>query len=221
MTIQVPQPAGRTDAGRLVAHHEPRPLLAAVTISLKVLVVLAMIRVATDPDWANLDGKAPVARAILFPVVVLALPTLWAVTRRSDAYPWVADLLVTLTVFGDVVGNRLDLYDAVTWFDDAMHLANAAMVSAAYVVLTVARPASPAGVAHTAVAAGLTASLAWELFEYGSFLTRSTEWSTAYSDTVGDLTLGWLGSVLAAAVLVIARRGSSGTGGLLSRTLRK
>ena len=49
-----------------------------------------------------------------------------------------------------------------------------------------------------------SASLAWELVEYGALLTRSTERAGAYSDMVGDLTLGWIGSVVAAVVVVVA-----------------
>ena len=71
---------------------------------------------------------------------------------------------------------------------------NTALVSAAFVVLTVKDSAAFTQIAEAAVALGLTASLGWELFEYATFLTRSTEWPSAYSDTVGDLVLGWLGS---------------------------
>jgi hypothetical protein len=35
-----------------------------------------------------------------------------------------------------------------------------------------------------------------------SFLTRSPELPTAYADTVVDLSLGWLGAALAAAVIL-------------------
>ena len=49
----------------------------------------------------------------------------------------------------------------------------------------------------TSVAAGMTLALAWELWEYVAFVTRSGEAGTAYADTVGDLALGWLGAVAA------------------------
>jgi hypothetical protein len=48
-----------------------------------------------------------------------------------------------------------------------------------------------------AIAAGITVSLVWEVFEYVSFLTRSPEWPTAYQDTMGDLILAWLGALCA------------------------
>ena len=197
MAVQVPV------TGREASTHAV-PVLG---IALKVLVVLMMLRAVADPAWANLEGKAPVARAVVFPLLVLAVPAFWAATGRATAYPWVADILVTLACLADVVGNRLDLYDEVAWFDDAMHLVSTAVVSGVFVVLTVSRRAPAFEITHAAIAAGLSASLAWELFEYGSFLTRSTEWTTAYSDTVGDLSLGWLGSAVAAVVLCLTWRG--------------
>lgn len=196
MAVQVPT------SGRETSTH-PVPALA---VTLKLLVVLMVLRAAADPAWANLEGKAPVARAVVFPLLLLAVPAFWAARGRTTAYPWAADVLVTLACLADIGGNRLDLYNDVGWFDDAMHLVITGTVSAVVVVLTVSRRAPVYEIAHAAVAAGLTASLAWELFEYGSFLTRSTEWTTAYSDTVGDLSLGWLGAAIAAVVLCLAWR---------------
>jgi len=192
---------GRSPAERLAPH-----VLPALVVIGKVVVVLAVVRVLMDPAWAHLEGKAPIARVIMYPLWAMAVPVLWTTTRRGSAYPWLADLLVTLTCFTDLAGNRLDLYNSVDRFDDGMHVLNAALVSAAFVVLTVGRSATFAEIVEAAVSFGLTASLAWELFEYGTFLTRSTEWTTAYSDTIGDLTLGWLGSVLAALVVAVVWR---------------
>lgn len=196
MAVQVPV------SGRETLPHA----VPAMALTLKVLVVLMVLRAAADPAWANLEGKAPVARAVVFPLLLLAVPAFWAARGRTTAYPWAADVLVTLACLADIGGNRLDLYNDVGWFDDAMHLVVTGTVSAVVVVLTVSRRAPVFEIAHAAVAAGLTASLAWELFEYGSFLTRSTEWTTAYSDTIGDLSLGWVGAVVAAFVLCLTWR---------------
>lgn len=202
MAMHVSQPVRRADAHAV----------ATTAITLKALLVLAMVRVLLDPAWAHLEGKAPVARAILFPLLLLAVPAFWVAARRTAEFPWTADLLVTVACFIDVLGNRLGLYDSVPWFDDAVHLVGAAVVSTAFVLLTQPDRRSFGRATEAAIAAGVTASLAWELFEYGSFLTRSTEWTSAYSDTIGDLTLGWLGSLLAAVVVVwVARRRQRGT----------
>jgi hypothetical protein len=71
-------------------------------------------------------------------------------------------------------------------------------VSAAVVLLTVERTARAAPVRDRAIAFGMTAGLAWEVFELVSFVTRSREAPTAYADTVGDLVMDWLGACLAA-----------------------
>lgn len=187
--------------------------LAALVVTGKVLLVLAAVRIPVDPAWANLEGKAPVARAIMYPLWAMAVPVLWATRRRQCCFPWLADLLFTLACFADILGNRLDLYDSIVWFDDWMHLMNTVLVSAAFVIVTVKKSATLREITEVAVSFGLSASLGWELFEYATFLTRSTEWTSAYSDTVGDLTLGWLGSVLAALAVTIAwrQRGASGS----------
>lgn len=216
MTVQMHRPVrveARPDGG-----HRPVPhVLAALVVTGKVIVLLSVVRVLVDPAWANLDGKAPVARAIMYPLWAMAVPIFWVTTRRASAFPWLADLLVTLTCFTDLLGNRLDLYDSMVWFDDWMHVMNSALVSAAFVVLTVKESAAFTEIAEAAVSLGLTASLGWELFEYATFLTRSTEWTTAYSDTIGDLVLGWLGAVLAAIVVAEAWRHRGAGPGLPSR----
>ena len=201
----------------------PVPVWVVVAdVAAKVLLVLAVSRVAIDPGWGTLEGKAPVARAVTYPMLALLVPvlhalrSLWSAGRAARRepvhdrpYPWGADLLVTVPAFSDILGNRLDLYDRVTWFDDAIHLANTAALSAGVLLLTGAVAAPLWRRLEVAVAAGLTLSLLWELWEFVAFVTRSAEASTAYTDTLGDLALGWVGAVLAAG-LVRAPEGTSG-----------
>ena len=175
--------------------------MAGLDVLAKVVLLACMALVLVDPDWGNLDGKAPVQRALTYPLLAFAVPVWWTLRRSATRYPWLPDLLLTLAGFSDVLGNRLDLYDRITWFDDWMHFANITCVSAALVLLTLDRTASRTAVLERSLALGMTAAIVWELFEYLSFLTRSAELPTAYADTVGDLTLGWLGAV-AAALLV-------------------
>ena len=212
MTVQLHRPEQvENRSGRAPPPRSPRS--RGLVVTGKVLLVLAAVRILIDPAWANLEGKAPMARAIMYPLWAMAVPVFWATRRRQCCFPWLADLLFTLTCFADILGNRLDLYDSIVWFDDWMHLMNTVLVSAAFVIVTVKESATLREITEVAVSFGLSASLGWELFEYATFLTRSTEWTSAYSDTVGDLTLGWLGSVLAALAVTIAwrRRGASGS----------
>lgn len=178
--------------------------VVVLDVTAKVLLVLAVAMVALDPAWGNLEGKAPGTRAVTYPLLAFLLPLAHLWRRSPGPYPWAADLLVTCPAFSDVLGNRFDLYDRVVWFDDVIHLVNTGALSAACVLLL--------GVAHAplrrrlevAIASGTTLSLLWEVWEYVAFVTRSSEVSTAYADTVGDLTLGWLGAVGAALLLGVA-----------------
>ncbi|WP_416952541.1 hypothetical protein ACNKF0_12460 [Nocardioides sp. T5] len=115
-----------------------------------------------------------------------------------------------MPAFSDVLGNRFDLYDRVVWFDDAMHLVSTAALSAAVLVLTGTDRAPLRQRLQLSVAAGVTLSLAWELWEFYAFVTRSGEAPTAYADTLGDLALGWVGAVLAALLVGAPGGGSRG-----------
>ena len=90
-------------------------------VTAKVVLVLALARVAVDPAWGNLEGKSPTTRAVTYPMLAFVVPVghLWL--RSGRPYPWVADLLVTLPAFSDILGNRFDLFDRVVWFDDLLH----------------------------------------------------------------------------------------------------
>jgi hypothetical protein len=51
-------------------------------------------------------------------------------------------------------------------------------------------------------------AILWEIGEYFAFIRNSPELSTAYTDTLGDLTLGLSGATLAATIsaAVVRRR---------------
>jgi len=48
---------------------------------------------------------------------------------------------------------------------------------------------------------GATAAVAWEVGEYATFVSHSSELTTAYTDTLEDLALGSLGALLAALIV--------------------
>lgn len=181
----------------------PLVWVAALDVLAKVLLVLAVARVAVDPSWGNLEGKSPTTRAITYPMLALVVPLghLWL--RPGRRYPWVADLLVTIPAFSDILGNRLDLFDRVVWFDDLMHFVATGALSGAVVLLTGSAGLPVRRRLEIALSAGMTLALLWEVWEYLAFVTRSSEVGTAYADTVGDLTLGWAGAVVAALLVGI------------------
>ena len=186
---------------RLARDPAGAPLWVVVLdVGAKVLLVLALTRVALDPAWGNLEGKSPGTRALTYPLLAFVVPLAHLLRSSGRPYPWLADLMVTVPAFSDILGNRLDLYDHLTWFDDAMHLVNTGLLGGAAVVLVGSAGAPLLDRVVISVAAGMTLSVAWEVWEYVAFVTRSAEIGTAYADTVGDLALGWLGAVCAAAM---------------------
>lgn len=189
-------------------------MIAVLDIGVKVLLLLSLALLAIDPAWGNLEGKAPLARALTYPLPALLVPVVICLARPGAPFPWGADLLISLVCFSDILGNRLDLYDTVEWFDDWMHFMDTGLLAGAIVWLTAAARHSAGDIVLRAVGIGLTLALAWEVFEYFSFVKRSSELPTAYADTVVDLSLGWCGSLLAGLVVaaMVARRHGLGPG---------
>ena len=78
---------------------------------------------------------------------------------------------------------------------------NLALLTGAFVLLTMPRTSSSARIVERALAFGATSAVAWEIAEYYAFLSRSSEREFAYADTLGDLALGVVGAVVAAVVV--------------------
>lgn len=183
------------------------PTLAKSTnVLAKGALVLMLLLAVAYPDQANLRDKAAGVRAIGYPLVSFTVPLLWwTLWRDRMSFPWLPDLLITITCFSDVLGNRMDLYDTVVWFDDWMHLVNTGLLAAAFILLTLPRGVGLGRVVERGLAFGATAAITWEVAEFFAFLSRSTEREFAYADTLGDLTLGTAGAVLAAVLVHRAR----------------
>ncbi len=175
---------------------------------------LVVASVATDlPQFA---GKAFVARLVAYPLLMLAVPAAWwwrgrrGATRRAAGTrpPWDGFALIMAPFLVDVTGNSLDLYDRVTWWDDANHFVNWFLLCLGLALVMGVRVVAPSWArAAVVVGGGAVLALAWEVGEWVSFIRGGTELATAYQDTLGDMVLGTCGAGLAAVVL--ARRRSA------------
>ena len=180
-----------------------------VDVAAKVGLVILLVIAVAYPDLGNVRGKAAGLRAVAYPLGALAVPAMWWFRWRRRPFPWLGDALVTLPWFTDTLGNRLDLFDTVDAFDDWMHFMNWGLLTAGVLVLTLPATTGPKAVLERALAFGVTAALGWELAEYVAFIRTSPERDTAYTDTLGDLAMGSLGSIVAAVVIgVLWRRGA-------------
>ena len=196
-----------------VVRHPIPGLVRSLDVTAKLLLVLLLALALAYPELGNMQEKAAGLRAVSYPMLAFTVPVIWYLYWRDRAsFPWLADLLVTITCFTDTLGNRMDLYDTVVWFDDWMHFMNTGLLAAAVILLTLPRTSSLGATLERALAFGVTAAVAWELAEYFAFISKSAERHSAYTDTLGDLALGSLGAVLAAIVIHASwRRGHLGT----------
>ncbi|QIK75887.1 hypothetical protein [Nocardioides piscis] len=185
-----------------VTHPVTPPLAKTANVAAKASLVVLLLLALLYPDQGNLRDKAAGMRAVGYPLVSFTLPLLWwTMWRERMSFPWLADLLITITCFTDILGNRLDLYDHVVWFDDWMHFMNTGLLAVAFILLTLPRSSGLLRTVERALAFGATSAIAWELAEYFAFISRTSARAFAYGDTLGDLALGTLGAVVGAVIV--------------------
>ena len=184
-------------------------------LAAKIVLLGLLLSALIWPDLSGIKGKASTARLIVYPVGAMVLPLWWWAYGRArselrNRFPWQADLLMTLPWLVDLIGNRLNLFDTITWWDDAMHFLLWAFLTAGVLTAFAPRSLSRALTVFVALGFGATAAVIWELGEYVAFVRHSPELQTAYTDTLGDLALGSLGALLAGLVIYQVRPARSG-----------
>jgi hypothetical protein len=117
--------------------------------------------------------------------------------------------------------NVLDLYTSIAWWDVVVHLTCTAVIAAMlYLLLArlgiVSDPGDTRFSASTAVvltaALGLAVSALWEMVEWVGHAFISADIFVQYDDTISDLAMGGLGSVIAGVVVAfvpLVRRSSA------------
>jgi hypothetical protein len=176
---------------------------------LDVALKLALVGVLAFGAFSGLqqfEGKAFGGRLIAYPIAVMVLPVAWRLFANRRPFPYLADALITAPFLIDVLGNAADLYDAVDWWDDANHFFNWLLLSAGAGLLVGRARLEAWQLAGLVIGFGATSAIVWELAEYVAFIRNSPELATAYEDTLGDLALGTLGSVVAAVIAVRSPR---------------
>lgn len=179
------------------------PILWLDLASKAALVALLIFAVIRD-DLPQFQGKAMAGRAMTYPIATLLVPLLFMLVRRTGrrpAYPYGLDITLGLPFLIDTAGNALNLYDTITWWDDANHLINWGILAAGFGLFLVMRPVGQLSAAGLTVGFGAVTAIAWEYAEYITFIRHSPELQTAYTDTLGDLGLGLFGSIIAAVVI--------------------
>ena len=159
--------------------------------------LIGLLAVGAFSGLHQFEGKAFGWRLVSYPLAAFIVPACWYLAGRKPPYPYAADILLTLPFLVDVAGNALNLYDSISWWDDANHFVNWALLCAGVGQLLLRTGAGPAVAFCLVTGFGAVTAILWELAEYFTFIRHSGELATAYTDTLGDLTLGLLGSVVA------------------------
>jgi len=173
---------------------------------LDVAVKLSLVLLLAFGAFSGLDrfaGKAFGWRLVGYSIAALVVPAIWAARGRRHSYPFAVDTLFVLPFLIDTAGNALNLYDTIDWWDDANHFVNWALLSGAVAVALFHAEIRRMELFSLVVGFGAVTAILWELGEYLAFIRNSPELATAYTDTLGDLTLGLGGSTLTAAVAVV------------------
>jgi hypothetical protein len=183
---------------------ERPPFLFWLDIALKVALLGLLVFAVVRPDLPQFEGKAFTARALVYPWSTVLVPLgWWLVRRRRDrpvVYPYALDVLLVLPFLTDTAGNAADLYDTISWWDDASHFVNWGLLTAACGQFVLRLPVGRLTTAALCIGFGAVTTILWEFAEYATFIRDSPELETAYTDTLGDMALGLSGSIVAALV---------------------
>jgi glycopeptide antibiotics resistance protein len=178
-------------------------VLAGLDVLVKIVLVAAVAYAAGHTEMARFNDKAMGLRAVVYPLAALVIPLAWWLFgRRRIAYPYVIDILVVLPFLSDTLGNLFDLYDSVSWFDDALHFLNWIPWVVAFGLTLRYWPLGRLNVAALTLGFGAVTNILWEIGEYAAFITgNQNEMHGIYRDTIGDLALSLLGSAVGAVLV--------------------
>ena len=168
-----------------------------LNLAVKIALV-ALLAFGACSGLEQFEGKAFGWRLLGYPIAAVVVPLGWWLAGRPRPYPYALDILLVAPFLVDTVGNALDLYDTIEWWDDLNHFVNWALLSLAFGQLVLRFRLPRVETFALVVGAGGVSAMLWEFGEYFAFIRNSPELDTAYEDTLGDMALGLIGSVVAA-----------------------
>jgi hypothetical protein len=173
-----------------------RPLLW-LDVAFKAALV-GLLAFGAFSGLEQFEDKAFGWRLATHPLAAVIVPLGWRLAGRPQPYPYALDVFVVAPFLVDVVGNALDLYDSISWWDDLNHFVNWGLLSLGVGQLLVRLHLPRLEMLVLIVGVGATAAILWEVAEYFAFIRHSSELDTAYTDTLGDMALGLGGATVAA-----------------------
>ncbi len=179
-------------------------MLDVVTLGAKAATVGFGIDALLHSDSPRLRGKAIRTRAIGYTAALLLVPLAWRfLPGRRGPYPRALDLAVTLPLLADAGGNAFGIYERAH-VDDAVHVANAAILAGVSGSLIAANVDEPWQAALAGGAIAIAGETLWETLEYVAFRLGQEGMDLTYEDTMDDIIGTWIGAV-AGALFILTR----------------
>ena len=134
---------------------------------------IALVGLLAFGAFSGLDqfeGKAFGWRLVFYPLAAIVVPLGWWLAGRPKPYPYALDILLVSPFLVDVVGNALDLYDSISWWDDLNHFVNWGLLCLAVGQLVLRFALPRFAMFLIVVGVGAIAAILWELGEYFAFI---------------------------------------------------
>ena len=97
---------------RLVSGLQGQPPAFWINLAIKALLI-GLLAIGAFSGLQQFEGKAFAWRLATYPIAAFVVPVIWAIRARDTAYPFAADILLTLPFLIDTAGNAMDLYDTI------------------------------------------------------------------------------------------------------------
>ncbi len=179
----------------------------ALAVGLRVALVALLVYGVVRSDLPQYHDKAMVVRLVVYPLLSGIAAFVWLARGRRDRFPWTEDALLVVPFLFDSVGNALNLYDRIWWWDKVEHSVNWFVLVGAIALLLARTRVRRLELAGLAIGFGATTAILWELGEYVTFIhSNQSELRGAYTNTLGDLLWGLTGSTVAALLVAWRRR---------------
>lgn len=179
-------------------------VLDVMTFAAKAATVGFGIDALLHHEEPRLRGKAIRTRAVGYTAALLLVPLAWRVLPgRRGPYPRALDLAVTLPLLADAGGNAFGIYQRAR-VDDAVHVANAAILAGVSGSLIAPNVDEPWQAALAGGAIAIAGETLWETLEYVAWRFGQEGMDLTYEDTMDDIIGTWIGAV-AGALYILTR----------------
>jgi hypothetical protein len=176
-----------------------RPLLVA-DLAIKAIAIALPLYAVVALDAASGAGTAILIRLLVYPLSVAAIPLVWWASGRPSPYPFVADIALVGPFILDAARIGFDL-SSKPGLDALPHIGGWFSISVV-VGLAVGPIVRERWVGFgLMVGTGAVIAIAWEVGEF--LISRGGGgFELTYGNTIADLSLSLLGSVIGAIAMV-------------------